>query len=198
MKIAAPLLAAATATAAVLMAFAPAAQAQENVDLGEGFLCCNMRMDGTWISDANYQDPNKTMIPFGTKMRHAGWGRNRVQVDVEGKRLEIGNDYSRTLSMEEFGRRYLVQKDPRRQPAYTGASGKVRKAIESAHVTRGMTRAQVLMAMGYPVANETPVLQSTPWKYRASSGAFSVHFDAQGNVTNVHADPDTLRLVFTP
>jgi hypothetical protein len=194
MKIAAPLLAA----AAVLTALAAPAQAQENVDLGQGFLCCNMRTDGSWISDANYQDPNKTMIPFGTPMRHAGWGRYRVQVDIEGRRLEIGNDYSRSLSMEEFGRRYLVQKDPRKQASYTGASAKVRKAIDAAHVTRGMTRAQVLMAMGYPVANETPVLQSTPWKYRASSGAFSVHFDGQGQVTNVHGDPDTLKMVYTP
>ncbi|NRF71436.1 hypothetical protein HLB44_31065 [Aquincola sp. S2] len=196
MKTAAPLFAATIVAAA--LAFAPAVQAQENVDLGEGFLCCNMRSDGAWISDANYQDPNKTMIPFGTPMRHAGWGRYRLQVDIEGKRLEIGNDYSRTLSMEEFGRRYLVQKDPRKQAAYTGASAKVRKAIESAHVTRGMTRTQVLYAIGYPVANETPILQSTPWKYRASSGAFSVHFDGQGHVTNVHADPDTLRQVYTP
>ena len=88
MTIAAPLLAATI----VLAALAPAAQAQENIDLGEGFLCCNMRSDGNWISDANYRDPNKTMIPFGTPMRHAGWGRYRVQVDIEGKRLEIGND----------------------------------------------------------------------------------------------------------
>ncbi len=193
MKSAAPLLAALLAAA-----FATATRAQENVDLGEGFLCCNMHSDGAWISDANYQDPSKTMIPFGTPMRHAGWGRYRVQVDIEGRRLEIGNDYSRTLPMEEFGRRYLVKKDPRKQPAYTGASAKVRKAIESAHVVRGMTRDQVLMALGYPVVNETPVLQATPWKYRAASGAFSVHFDGQGRVSNVHGDPATLAQVYTP
>lgn len=196
MKIAAPLLSAITT---VLLAVTPAAQAQENIDLGQGYLCCNMLASGTWISDQNYRgDTSKVMIPFGTPMRHAGWGRSRMQVDIEGKRLEIGNDYSRNLSMEEFGRRYLVQKDPRKQPAYTGASSKVRQMIETARVTRGMTRAQVIISLGYPTANENPVLEATPWKYAAYNGPFSVHFDAKGLVTNVHADPETLKQVYTP
>lgn len=180
------------------LAWPAAAPANENVDLGTGYLCCNMRADGTWISDANYHDPDKTTLPFGTPLRHAGWGRNRVQVDIGGRRLEIGNDYSRALPMEEFARRYIVPKDPRKLPAYTGASAKVRNAIDTAQVTRGMTRAQVLMSLGYPTASENPVLEASPWKYWARSGNYSVHFDAQGRVTNVHADPATLSRVFTP
>lgn len=197
MKTASPTLYAVLATAALVLA--SAAPAQENVDLGQGYLCCNMLASGTWISDQNYRgDSSRVMIPFGTPLRHAGWGRNRMQVDIEGRRLEIGNDYSRNISMEEFGRRYLVEKDPRKQAAFSGASRKVRQMIESARVTRGMTRAQVIIALGYPTASENPVLEATPWKYAAYDGPFSVHFDARGLVTNVHGDPTTLKDVFVP
>lgn len=32
-------------------------------DTFSGYLCCNMRTDGSWISDINYDESGKTMIP---------------------------------------------------------------------------------------------------------------------------------------
>ena len=29
----------------------------------EGFLCCNMRTDGSWITDINYAEAGKKIIP---------------------------------------------------------------------------------------------------------------------------------------
>lgn len=34
-------------------------------DTVSGYLCCNMRTDGDWISDINYQENGKTVIPAG-------------------------------------------------------------------------------------------------------------------------------------
>jgi hypothetical protein len=71
-----------------------------------GFLCCNMRTDGSWISDINYDENGKRIIPVGTPIKVTGYGRYRVKVDVNGKSQAIGNDYSREnrhLSQENTG-----------------------------------------------------------------------------------------------
>jgi len=43
--------------AASLLALAvgtPVAANAQTTDLGDAFLCCNMRTNGSWISDSNY------------------------------------------------------------------------------------------------------------------------------------------------
>ncbi|RYE92515.1 MAG: hypothetical protein EOO78_28685, partial [Oxalobacteraceae bacterium] len=32
----------------------------------DGFLCCNLRTDGSWISDSNYAEDGKRVLPVGT------------------------------------------------------------------------------------------------------------------------------------
>jgi hypothetical protein len=75
------------------LATAPLVQAQTQ-DLGEGFLCCNMRANGSWISDSNYEEDKATVVRVGTPLKHDGFGRYRVHVLIDGKRSSIGNDYS--------------------------------------------------------------------------------------------------------
>lgn len=164
-------------------------------DIGDGFLCCNMRTDGSWISDSNYMETGKTMIAFGTPVKFAGFGRYRVNLDINGKRQSIGNDYSRDLSMEAFARRYLVKDDPRAKVA--AASPKIRSAIESARVAKGMSREQVLIALGYPISSENPNLDAPSWKYWLwSFSPYVVHFDGNGRVTKVEADAETKPKVY--
>src|SRR5690606_24883016 len=79
----------------------------------QGFLCCNMRTDGSWISDIHYEESGKRIIPYGTPLTFKGYGRNRVEVEMEGKSQWLGNDYSRDLSKEAFAQRYIVATDPR-------------------------------------------------------------------------------------
>jgi hypothetical protein len=172
--------------AAVLSA--AAAHAQEPP--ASGFLCCNLRSDGSWISDSNYLEASKTTVPLGTPVKFVGLGRNRVQVEINGKRQAIGNDYSRNVPLAEFARRYIVAEDPKTKLA--AASPKVRTAIESMRVTTGMTRDQVLMALAYPIASENPNLDAPVWKYWLwSFSPFDVHFDASGRVSKVDTDPET-------
>lgn len=161
----------------------------------QGFLCCNMRTDGSWISDINYEESGKRIVPYGTPLTFKGYGRNRVEVEMEGKRQWLGNDYSRDLSQEVFAQRYIVARDPR--TAVAGAPPKVRQAIETARVTPGMTRAQVAMAVGYPVSSENPNLDAPRWRFWLwSYSPFTVIFNEQGRVTTVESDADTLLKVF--
>jgi len=59
-------------------------------------------------------------------------------------------------------------------------------------LTKGMSREQVLMAVGYPVSSENPNLDSKVWHYWLSSFAeFRVVFDDRGLVSEIQADADT-------
>lgn len=166
-------------------------------DLAEGYLCCNMRTDGSWISDSNYKDPEKTTIPVGTPVKFSGFGRNRVHIEVNGRRQSIGNDYSRDLTIDAFAKRYIVKDDPRSKLA-TGDE-KIRTAVLSARVTVGMSRDQVLMALGYPISTENPHLDAPLWKYWLRSfSPFEVHFDGSNLVSRVTGDDETLRVIYLP
>ncbi|MED5618420.1 hypothetical protein [Ideonella sp. BN130291] len=159
-----------------------------------GFLCCNMRTDGKWISDINYAENGKKIIAVGTPVTATGYGRYRVLIDVDGGKQAIGNDYSRTLDMPAFAKRYIVADDPKKKIA--GFSPKMRKAIESARVMPGMTREQVLMAVGYPVSSENPQLDAKIWRFWLSSFAeFQVVFDGNDRVKEITTDAQTRNLV---
>ncbi len=56
--------------------------------------------------------------------------------------------------MGAFAKRYVVAENPLDKIA--ALPPKMQTAIKSARVTNGMTREQVLMALGYPIASETP------------------------------------------
>lgn len=161
----------------------------------DGFLCCNMRTTGDWISDSNYNDSGQRVVPLGTPTKVTGYGRYRVLVTIDGKRQAIGNDYSRDISLENFAKRYVVTEDPRAKLATYPA--KQRDAIQAGLVSRGMTRDQVLMSVGYPIASENPRLEAPTWRYWISSfSEFQVAFDDAGRVKDVIADPTVKRLVW--
>ncbi len=182
-----PLLFAAATTSATTCAFAQ--------PLLDGFLCCNMRTTGDWISDSNYNDSGQKLVPLGSPTKVTGYGRHRVQVTIDGKRQAIGNDYSRDLGLEAFAKRYVVTDDPKAKLATYPA--KLREAIQAGRIGRGMTRDQVLMSIGYPISSETPRLEATTWRYWVSSfSEFQVFFDDAGRVKDVIADPTLKHIVW--
>jgi hypothetical protein len=175
------------AAAPLLLLLAAAADAQP---LPQGWLCCNMRSDGRWISDSNYLESGKFTIPLGTPVKALEYGRYRVVVEVDGQRQTLGNDYSRNIAMPEFARRYVVEQNPAER--LKTFPPEVQEVIKSSRVSRGMTREQVLMALGYPMASETPHLDARRWKYWLwTFSPFDVHFGADGRVTDIQTDPDT-------
>jgi hypothetical protein len=160
-----------------------------------GFLCCNMRTNGSWISDINYDDKGMKIIPVATPVAVTGYGRYRVKVDINGKHQAIGNDYSRDLPLDVFAKRYVVEDDPAAKIATF--SKRAQDAIASARVAIGMTREQVLMSVGYPVSSENPNLGARTWKFWLSSfSEFHVSFDESDLVIEVSGDIDTKRQVF--
>ena len=180
--------------AAALLAASAGAPAQEKYD---GYLCCNMRSDGSWISDSNYAENGKRVIPVGTPVSVTGYGRQRINVRIDGERQAIGNDYSRDIGLADFARRYVVTEAPAAKIA--GYPAKIQDAIKRAKITPGMTREQVLMALGYPISSENPDLGADLWRYWMSSFAeFQVQFDGNGRVREITTDANTRNLVWVP
>lgn len=158
------------------------ASAQNNA-----FLCCNMRTNGSWISDINYIE-GKTRIPAGTPLSIEGYGKNRVHILINGRKQDLGNDYSRSITLEAFAQRYIVEQDPLlRLQTYPV---KIQEAIGAARLTLGMNREQVIMAVGYPVSDENPSLESKTWRYWLGSfSEFDAIFDDNGLLIKVEAEP---------
>ena len=185
------------ALAAALLGLATLAAAPHVLaaDKYDGYLCCNLRSDGSWISDSNYAENGKRVIPVGTPASVTGHGRYRVNVRINGERQSIGNDYSRDLDLDTFARRYVVTEDPAAKIAAYPA--KIQDAIKRAKITPGMNREQVLMSLGYPMSSENPDLESNLWRYWLSSFAeFQVQFDANGRVREITTDANTRNLVW--
>jgi hypothetical protein len=155
-----------------------------------GYLCCNMRTDGSWISDINYDENGKRMIAVATPVKVTGYGRYRVKIEIDGKKQEIGNDYSRDLSMDEFAKRYVVAENPASK--ISTFPKKIQDAIASARLTKGMTREQVLMSVGYPISSENHSLDAKVWHFWLSSfQEFRTKFDDNNLLSEVEADADT-------
>jgi hypothetical protein len=157
-------------------------------DKYDGFLCCNMRTDGSWISDINYDENGKRIIPVGTPVTVLGQGRFRIKIKVEGKDQAIGNDYSRDMSLDEFAKRYVVTENPALK--ISEYPRKVQDAIGSGKLMLGMSREQVLMSVGYPVSSENHDITSKSWRFWLSSfEEFTVKFNDAGSVIDIVADP---------
>ncbi|HEY2682239.1 MAG TPA: hypothetical protein VGI93_01910 [Steroidobacteraceae bacterium] len=160
-------------------------------DKWSGFLCCNLRTDGEWVTDINYQETGKHLIPAGTPVTVNGYGRYRVKVFLENKKQEIGNDYSRDLPMDEFAKRYIVSEDPTLK--IRAFPQNVQDAIHQAKIMLGMSREQVLMSVGYPVLSENPHVEDKVWRFWLfSHSEFRVRFDDAGRVIKVDGDEDTV------
>jgi hypothetical protein len=170
-----------------LTAVTGAAAAAEEKPIG--FLCCNMRTDGAWISDINYDENAKKMIPVGTPTKVTGYGRYRVKLDIDGKSQAIGNDYSRDLDLETFAKRFVVADDPKLKIA--GYPKNIQNAINSARLVKGMSREQVMMSVGVPVSSENHNLDDKTWRFWLTSfSEFRCKFDDHGRLVDVEGDGD--------
>jgi hypothetical protein len=153
------------------------------------YTCCNIHYEKTEITDVNYL--TGAVIPFGTRVQILEVRKNSVKFQPEGQPpitlvLRHGR---KVLAMDEYLNRLFLREDPHAKlstpkPAKGGKGAaaaetdKTRKNIEQGVVDVGMTKEQVLMAVGYPPAHRTPSLQSPVWTYWSNHwSSFEVYFD---------------------
>lgn len=160
-----------------------------------GYTCCNFHHNKERINDGNYAQ--LPMIPAGSPIKVIDYGRYRANVEIDGKRFRLDLDYGRAAeSVEQWVAKLIVDSDPKTKLA--GYPGAVRKAIQDGQVMVGMTREQVIMAVGYPMTSENPRLEAPLWRYWWSSfGEYQVVWK-NNLVSNVTGHPETLALMLAP
>jgi hypothetical protein len=160
-----------------------------------GYTCCNFHYENDWINDGNYAQ--LPMIPAGSPIRVIDYGRYRAQVEIDGKPFRLGLDYGRTAeTTEQWVAKLIVASDPKLKMA--GYPNAVRQAIQNGQVMVGMTKEQVIMALGHPLTNENPRLDAPLWRYWWSSfGEYQVYWNGN-RVSKVTGHPETVALMLAP
>ena len=149
------------------------------------YLCCNLHYEKPEISDANYL--KGTLIPFGTRVHVLEVKKNSVKFQADGHPpitlvLKYGKD---AIGMDQYLELIFLREDPHAKLPKPGkdkkqaaAAERTRKLIEEGTVEPGMTKDEVVMALGYPPAHRTPSLSSPNWTYWANRWmTFEVYFD---------------------
>ena len=140
-------------------------------------LCCNLHYEKTKISDVNFQ--RGTLIPLGTPVRITQVTAKGIVFEAPGHPpitllLRYGR---RTLTLDDYLAQVFLTADPR--PELARLPRARREAVTQSRVEPGMSRDEVLMALGYPPAHRTPVLDASTWIYWQNRWQhFAVHFDA--------------------
>ena len=149
------------------------------------YLCCNLHYEKHEITDINYL--RGKVIPFGSRVQILAVGKDRVEFEATGQPpitlvLEYGAE---KMSMDEYLERIFLVDDPYarlpklpREAEKAREVDKLRRLIEEGTISVGMTRHEVLMAIGYPPAHRTPSLDASTWRYWVGpNDTFDVYFD---------------------
>ncbi|UCV19007.1 hypothetical protein [Ferribacterium limneticum] len=167
----------------------PAAEAKKETAVRTGYACCNLHYSGDWISDSNLAQ--LPFIPAGTPIRVLKIDGYRANIDVEGKPYRLGHDYGRAEeTTEQWVNKLVVLDDPKVKMAKFSPA--VRAAITKGQLMKGMTKEQVIMAVGHPQTNENPRLDGPYWRYWWSSfGPYYVYW-AKGSVSKIDGHSETV------
>ncbi len=171
------------------------AGAKAAAPLLQGYTCCNLRYEagGDWISELNYS--GWPMIALGTPASVTKYGRSRASVDLGGKPMRIGQDYSReALSLDQYMARLIVAEDPKIKLATYPKE--FQEAIKVGKVMNGMSKEQIIMSVGYPLTQENPTMDAPMWRMWASSfSEYQLMWDSNGKVKDIIADPVTKNMI---
>lgn len=127
------------------------------------YTCCNVRYERERVTERNLQQGS--LLPAGTRVRIDEIRKNRIMFkpDAAPILMLIFEGREGYLSFDEYLERLFVTEEQR--PVIDGLPDDIASAIRQARVLTGMTRDQVLMALGYPPVDLTPVLSSPNWRY---------------------------------
>lgn len=151
-----------------------------------GYACCNLRYTGDWVSDMGSGE--LPFIPLGSKLLVREVEGNRANVEADDKVYRFGHDYGRAQEKTpDWVDKLVVLDDP--APKLAKFPANIRAAIEAGKILKGMTKEQLIMAMGYPATNDTPKLEAATWKYYWLRYPIVIHWDG-GRVSKIEGRPE--------
>ncbi|WP_428826213.1 hypothetical protein ACLIKD_18760 [Azonexus sp. IMCC34842] len=167
----------------------PVASAKSESVVRSGYACCNLHYEGDWISDSNLAQ--LAFIPVGTPINVKKIDGYRAYIEVNGKAMRLGHDYGRAEeSTEQWVNKVVVLEDPKLKLAKFAPA--VRNAIAKGQLMKGMSKEQVIMAVGHPQTNENPKLDGPYWRYWWSSfGPYYVYWSGN-KVSRIDGHSETV------
>ena len=154
------------------------------------YTCCNIRYEKNEITDVNYQMGG--IIPYGTRVQIIEVKKNAVKFLPEGhpEMTLVYRHGRKVYPFEQYVDRIFLTEPPRLSAAPVASSkkkgakaaassaNKFEKQIQQGIVEPGMTKQDVLLALGYPPAHRTPSIEQPIWTYwRNRWDVFMVYFD---------------------
>jgi hypothetical protein len=171
----------------------PAPAADDRAPPFQGFACCNLHYDSRSIGDTNYA--SLPLIPAGTPIDVVSYDGRKANISIEGKPLQLSQDKSAdVMGLGSWVNKVVVKDDPR--PRIRSFPPAIQEAIRQGKLALGMTREQVIIAVGYPLPNENITLDAPTWKlYRARREEYDLNFNGNGNLESVTGDDSTTSAV---
>jgi len=149
--------------------------------------CCNIHAEGDDINDANYYVGS--LVAAGTPVQVQSVTTDSITFTAAGRKVILHHQYGTAQeSMRQYIDKILVADDPRaRIASYQSA---VQDAIRESRVERGMTRDQVILAIGYPATHKTPSTEASEWLYWYNHWVtYRVEFGPDGKVSDIVGRP---------
>ncbi len=150
-----------------------------------GYTCCNLRDYKGWISSDNVL--GGALVPAGEPVRITTIKRHYYAYGVVGgQELGLRDDQAkRPADTTAWLQQVVVDQDPRERLATWPRD--VRLAVQAGKVLPGMTREQVLMALGHPPRSLTPEPADSVWRYLTlpDDQAVDLLFDMDGRLSAV-------------
>lgn len=161
----------------------------------KGYTCCNLRVHTDWISSNNVQ--GGTLIPAGEPVE-LNWIKRQFYVygSIGGLDISLRDDAAKTeADTMRWLQRIVTTEDPKLQLATWPAD--VRLAVRSARVMPGMSRAQVLMALGPPSRVDTPDMAASKWRYWTAAEDLPVElvFGSDDRLQRLEGKPAAVRVI---
>lgn len=141
---------------------------------GAAYITANLRYDGDWISDAPLV--GLPFVPAGARMKVVEYRKDRAIVLIDGRKMRVGVDHQTGETIQQLIARLTSADDPR--PKIAAWPEDLRAAVSAGRVLQGMTREQVVTALGRPRIDLVRSLEQAEWSYQ------------------LHADDSEIFLVF--
>lgn len=153
------------------------------------YTCCNIRYEGTQISDANYSVGS--ILPFGTPATVTKVTADSITFRAGATELTLVHSYGRDQeTSQQYFSKILVETDP--HVRFAAYPKQVQDAITDGRVERGMTKEQVIMSLGYPPTHRTASTELNTWTYWYNRWVtFQVQFGPDGKVSNLVGNAPT-------
>jgi hypothetical protein len=121
-----------------------------------------LRYDGDWISDSPFV--GLRFVPVGARMKVLEYRKDRAMVLIDGQKMRVGIDNQTGETIQQFVARITSADDPR--PKIATWPEDLRAAVSAGRVLQGMTREQVMTALGRPRVDLVRSLEQTEWSYQ--------------------------------